>query len=268
MITRLQLLKLICLFCTGLIFVCSFDSCVSPKKIVYFQGDSLRYSSGEVGQAYTPTIQKGDMLSIIVGSLSSEANEIFNAANQRSSSSMSYGSSGAPSVQPFGYLVRNDGCVELPMIGKIAVEGLETEAAADLVRKKLNRYLKEPSVIIHNLNFKVSVLGEVNRPAVYNIPNEKITLPEVLSLAGDLTIYGRRENIMIIREENGKREYVRVDLTSRDIFTSPFYYMHKNDLIYIEPTKAKMSANNRGFQIVPIVLGVVTALSVVLFRFI
>ncbi|MCF2519166.1 polysaccharide biosynthesis/export family protein [Dyadobacter sp. CY351] len=228
----------------------------------------MKYSAGEVGQAYTPTIQKGDMLSIIVGSLSQEANEVFNAANQRSSSSMSYGSSGAPSVQPFGYLVRNDGFVELPMIGKVAVEGLETEAAADMVRTKLNRYLKEPSVIIHNLNFKVSVLGEVNRPAVYNIPNEKITLPEVLSLAGDLTIYGKRDNIMIVREENGKREYVRVDLTSRDIFNSPFYYMHKNDLVYIEPTKAKMSANNRGFQVVPIVLGIVTALSVVLFRFI
>nr|WP_255372356.1 polysaccharide biosynthesis/export family protein [Dyadobacter sp. SG02] len=253
---------------TGLAILSTHYSCVSSNKIVYFQGDTLSYSAGRVTQTYIPTIQKNDMLSVIVGSLSAEANEIFNAANTRTSTSMSYGSSGAPSLQPFGYLVHNDGCIELPLIGKVSVEGLETEAAADTLRTRLNRYLKEPSVTIHNLNFKVSVLGEVNRPAVYNIPHEKITLPEVLSLAGDLTIYGRRENVLIVREENGQREYVRINLTSRDIFNSPYYYMHKNDLVYIEPTKAKMNANNRGFQVVPIVLGVVTALSIILFRFI
>jgi polysaccharide export outer membrane protein len=252
----------------GIALLCSSFSCVSPKKIVYFQGDTLSRYVTDITHTYIPTIQKNDMLSIIVGSLSPEANEVFNAANQRASTSMSYGNGGAPSTQPFGYLVHNDGTIELPLVGKVAVEGLETEAAADTLRKRLNRYLKGPSVTIHNLNFKVSVLGEVNRPAVYNIPHEKITLPEVLSLAGDLTIYGRRENILIVREENGKREHVRVDLTSNAIFDSPYYYLHKNDLVYIEPTKARMNANSRGFQVVPIVLGIVTALSVVLFRFI
>ena len=243
-------------------------SCVSSKQIVYFQGDTLSYTITDVTQTYVPTIQKNDMPSISVGSLNPEANEIFNAANQRATSTASYGSGGGAAIQPFGYLVYTDGNIELPLLGKVKVEGLSTQGAVDTLRKRLVKYLKEPSVTIHNINFKVSVLGEVNRPAVYNIPDEKITLPEVLSLAGDLTIYGRRNNIMIVREENGKREYARVDLTSRKIFESPFYYLHKNDLVYVEPTKVKMAANDRSFQILPVVLSAVTVLSVVLFRFI
>jgi polysaccharide export outer membrane protein len=249
---------------TFLVLLGSFASCVSPKSIIYFQGDDARYSSSAITDTYVPTIQKNDMLSIIVGSLSAEANEVFNSANQFATSTTSYGTGGAPSVQPFGYLVDADGNIELPLIGKVKVEGLRTQEAADTLRKKLLTYLKEPSVTIRNINFKISVLGEVNRPAVYNIPDEKITLPEVLSLAGDLTIYGRRENVMIIREENGKREYIRVDLTSRNIFDSPYYYLHKNDVVYIEPTKARMSATDRSVQLAPLFVTVITSISILL----
>jgi polysaccharide export outer membrane protein len=242
-------------------------SCVSPKTIVYFQGDTLRYSSHPVTQNYIPTIQKNDMLSIIVGSLNAEANEVFNAANRYASATSSYGtSSGGAAIQPFGYLVDAEGNVELPLIGKVRVEGLQTQIAGDTLRRRLLMYLKEPSVTIRNINFKVSVLGEVNRPAVYNIPDEKITLPEVLSLAGDLTIFGKRDNIMIIREENGKREYARVDLTSRAIFDSPYYYLHKNDVVYIEPIKAKMNATDRTVQLAPLFVSIVTAISLLILR--
>ena len=252
-------------------FVClvifsGITSCVSPKTIVYFQGDTSRYSSSEITQIYVPTIQKNDMLSIIVGSLSAEANEVFNSANQYATSTTSYGTGGAASIQPFGYLVDVDGNIELPLIGKVKVEGLRTKSAADTLRKKLLTYLKEPSVTIRNINFKVSVLGEVARPAVYNIPDEKITLPEVLSLAGDLTIFGKRDNVMIIREENGKREYIRVDLTSRSIFDSPYYYLHKNDVVYVEPGKAKMNATDRTVQLAPLFVSFLTAISIILVR--
>jgi len=253
---------LIGLFALGLT-----TSCVSPKTIVYFQGDSARYSSTAVTQNYVPTIQKNDMLSIIVGSLNAEANAVFNAANQYASTTTSYGAGGAAAVQPFGYLVDATGHIELPLVGKVKVEGLQTQIAADTLRQRLLTFLKEPSVTIRNTNFKVSVLGEVNRPAVYNIPDEKITLPEVLSLAGDLTIQGKRDNVMIIREENGKREYARVDLTSRAIFDSPYYYLHKNDVVYIEPTKAKMNANDRTVQLAPLFISLITALSLLLVRF-
>lgn len=242
-------------------------SCVSPKKIVYFHAESLKDSLTEITTDYIPTIQKNDLLSIIIGSMNSEANDVFNSKNQYATATTGYGNGGAASQQPFGYLVYADGNIELPLIGKVCVGGLTTQAAADTLRKRLNKYLKQPSVTIRSINYTISVLGEVNRPAVYTVPDENITLPEVLSLAGDLTIYGRRDNVMIVREENGKRAYVHVDLTSRKIFDSPYYYLHKNDLVYVEPTKSKMTATQRSLQIIPLAISIVTAIAVVLFRF-
>lgn len=237
------------------------SSCVSTKSIVYFQGDSLRYSAHEITQRYTPTIQANDLLSIVVGSLSTEANEVFNTPNEFTTASTNYSTTGGGArVQPLGYLVDSDGSIEIPLIGKIKIGGLRTTDAADTIRIRLQNYLKEPSVIVRNLNFKVSVLGEVARPSVYVIPDEKISLPEVLSLAGDLTIYGRRENVMVIREENGKREYARIDLTSRELFNSPYYYLHKNDVIYVEPIKTRINATDRNVQLVPIVTSIVAAI--------
>lgn len=236
-------------------------SCVSPKSIVYFQGDTLRNSSQKVTQNYVPTIQTGDLLAIVVGSLNAEANEIFNAVNTASTANTNYSSTSAGArLQPLGYLVDKDGNVEIPMIGKVKITGLSTPVAADTIRLRLLNFLKEPSVMVRNLNFKVSVLGEVTRPSIYVIPDEKITLPEVLSLAGDLTIYGKRNNVMVIREENGTREYTRLDLTSREIFNSPYYYVHKNDVIYVEPVKTRLAATDRRQQLVPVIVSIATAI--------
>lgn len=236
-------------------------SCVSPKSIVYFQGDSIGYSSQEISQKYIPKLQASDILSIIVGSLNSEANEVFNTPNLFTTASTNYSSVGGPRVQPLGYLVDVNGDIEIPLIGKMRVSGLTTSDAADSIRIRLQNFLKEPSVIVRNLNFKVSVLGEVKLPAVYVIPDEKITLPEVLSLAGDLTIYGNRSNVMVIREENGRREYARIDLTSRDIFNSAYYYLHKNDVIYVEPVKARMLDTDSRIRTVPLIVTIVGGIS-------
>lgn len=236
-------------------------SCVSPKSIVYFQGDTLRNSSQGVTQNYVPTIQSGDLLAIVVGSLNAEANEIFNAVNTASTANTNYSSTSVGArLQPLGYLVDKDGNVEIPMIGKVKITGLSTPVAADTIRLRLLNFLKEPSVMVRNLNFKVSVFGEVTRPSIYVIPDEKITLPEVLSLAGDLTIFGKRNNVMVIREENGAREYTRLDLTSREIFNSPYYYVHKNDVIYVEPVKTRLAATDRRQQLVPVIASIVAAI--------
>jgi len=236
-------------------------SCVSPKTIVYFQGDSLRYSSQEITQKYVPLIQPNDILSIVVGSLNAEANEVFNTPNLFTTTSTNYSATGGAKMQPLGYLVDSDGTIEVPLVGKVKIGGLRTTDAADTIRTRLMSYLKEPSVIVRNLNFKISVLGEVKLPAVYVIPDEKITLPEVLSLAGDLTIYGNRSNVMIIREENGKREYARLDLTSREVFNSPYYYLHKNDVIYVEPVKSKMLDTDSRIRTVPLIATIVGGIS-------
>ncbi|GGM86243.1 polysaccharide biosynthesis protein [Dyadobacter beijingensis] len=245
----------------GFLFISGFSSCISNKSIVYFQGDSLRYIAQDVTQKYTPVIQPNDILSIVVGSLNAEANEIFNTPNTFTTATTNYSTTGGGArVQPLGYLVDSDGSIEMPMVGRVKIGGLRTIDAADTIRTRLLSFLKEPSVIVRNLNFKVSVLGEVARPSVYVIPDEKITLPEVLSLAGDLTIYGKRENVMLIREENGKREYARIDLTTREVLNSPYYYLHKNDIIYVEPIKTKINATDRNVQLVPIITSIVAAI--------
>lgn len=237
------------------------SSCVSPKSIVYFQGDTLKNSSQALTQKYVPTIQSSDLLSIVVGSLNTEANEIFNAANLARTASTNYSTTGGGlREQTLGYLVDSQGYVEIPLTGRVKVAGLTTNIAADTIRLRLLNFLKEPSVMVRTLNFKVSVLGEVLRPAVYVIPDEKITLPEVLSLAGDLTIYGKRNNVMVIREENGTRQIARLDLTTKEIFDSPYYYIHKNDVIYIEPVKTRIAATDRRQQLVPVMASIAAAI--------
>ncbi len=257
---QLKKLSIILVFSCLAIFG-GMTSCVSPKSIVYFQGDSIKTSIQDVKGIYVPKIQSGDILSVIVGSLNAEANEVFNTPNTFTTASTNYSSVGGARVQPLGYLVDSEGHIEIPLIGRLKVSGLRTSEAADTIRTRLQSYLKEPSVIVRNLNFKVSVLGEVKLPAVYVIPDEKITLPEVLSLAGDLTIYGNRSNVMLIREENGKREYTRIDLTSREIFDSPYYYLHKNDVVYVEPVKARMLDTDSRIRTVPLIATIVGGIS-------
>ncbi|WP_031527725.1 polysaccharide biosynthesis/export family protein [Dyadobacter crusticola] len=259
----LSLRSFLCLFAAGLVAACNV-SCITPKQMVYFQNSSPENTVDSIMQDYIPTIQKNDMLSITVGSLNLEANDIFNTVSQRAPSVAVNG--GQATSQPYGHLVFADGSIEMPLIGKVHVEGLELQQAADTLRRKLNKYLKAPSVAIHILNFKVSVLGEVNKPAVYTITDGKVTLPEALGLAGDLTIYGRRDNILVVREEKGKRAYTRVDLTSKAIFDSPYYYLHKDDLVYVEPAKARMTHADRAYQILPLSLSIITTVSLVLFR--
>ncbi|WP_109676926.1 polysaccharide biosynthesis/export family protein [Dyadobacter jejuensis] len=240
----------------------SFTSCVSPKSIVYFQGDTLKYKVDSITQAYVPTIQPNDILTIVVGSLSPESNEMFNAAAGITTPIANYSTTGGGArLQPLGYLVHADGSIEMPLLGKIYIQGLKTEQASELIRTKLKDYLKEPSVIVRNVNFKVSVLGEVKSPSIHVIPEEKITLPQVLSLAGDLTIYGNRTNVLVIREENGTREYARLDLTSREVFNSPYYYLHKNDIVYVEPVEAKMLESDYRARRLPLFASVVAAVS-------
>ena len=261
---RFPTARVVCVLILAIAGSSTFYSCVSPKSIVYFQGDTLRYSVDTIRQSYTPTVQPNDLLSIVIGSLSPESDVIFNVPNQYTTSSMSYGNSGGSRQQSLGYLVDNEGNIEMPLVGKVHIQDLKAQVAADTIRQRLLRFLREPTVTIRSLNFKVSVLGEVNRPAVYVVPDEKITLPEMLSLAGDLTIYGRRDNITIIREENGLRQYAKVDLTSRDIFDSPYYYLHKNDMVYIEPVKARMTYADRRVQLLPLAISIVSTLGLII----
>lgn len=246
-----------------------FASCTSSKKIVYFNNiqDTVLTQ-----QPYDlePIIQKSDLLNITVSSVNPEANIFFNTPNFTSSTAVNSGStnnSGTPgSSQPImGYLVNPDGDIKFPELGNIKAEGLtrkllEQKITQDLTDKKL---LVDPIVIVRFLNFKVTVLGEVNKPTTINVANERISILEALGLAGDLTIYGKRENVLLIREEAGKKIIHRIDLNSEKILTSPFYYLQTNDVVYVEPNRARIANSSRTQQLLPIALATLSFIAII-----
>jgi len=244
------------------IFVlCQLTGCVSPQKLIYFQRGTTSGDTLAITSPYIPTIRSGDIISVQVTSLNPEASNFFNPYSSIASIDRNTGGTATVSQSP-GYLVATDGKIELPLIGKLTVAGLTTAQAGDRIREELKAFLKEPTVNVRNMNFRISVLGEVVRPSLFTIQNEQITLPEALSLAGDVTIYGRRDNIMLIREIDGKRTFNRLDLTRRDVFNSPFYYLHPNDIVYVEPGKARVASTDRAYQVVPIVLSALSFLAI------
>lgn len=209
-------------------------------------------------------IKKGDLLSIQVSSLNAEASTYFNPSAMTDVSAAA--GSANSLTRSIGYLVAADGTIKLPLVGQLAVADLTTSKASELISSKLRAYLKEPTVSIRNLNFKISVLGEVARPSLFTIPNEQITLPEALGLAGDLTIYGRRDNVLIIREENNQRVFARLDLTRRDAFRSPYYSLHPNDVVYVEPGKVRVTSVDRTYQLAPIITGILSLVAIIATR--
>ena len=185
-------------------------------------------------------VQPKDMISIVVSSRNPELSAMFNLTN------VSYQAGGETSTtgsynRILGYSVDNNGNIDFPIVGKINVSGLTRWQVADKVKEELvsRNLLKDPVISVEFLNFKVSVLGEVAHPGTYTVTGDKITLLEALSLAGDLTIYGRRDRVSVIREINGKRTVYINDLRSMDLFTSPSYYLKQNDVVMVEPNKVR-----------------------------
>lgn len=245
--------------------------CVQTKQLAYFQGVPTRMDTLAVATRYVPKIQPGDVLSVQVSSLNPEASSFFNPYSALAIADRGGMQSMATSATPLptqnGYLVDNTGSIELPVLGKIQVADQTAAQVKDRLRESLKEYLKEPTVNIRNLNFRISVMGEVLRPSLFTIPNEQITLLEALSLSGDATIYGRRDNVLIIREENGKRTFARIDLTRRDLFSSPYYYLHPNDVVYVEPGKARVATADRTNQLLPIALSALSFVAIIFSRF-
>jgi polysaccharide export outer membrane protein len=244
-----------------------FSSCIGQKNVAYFQSadptqDSL---SNVLSNSYVAVIQPSDILSIDISGLNQEASAMFNPHLPMQATAMTQQANlynNPPAA--IGYLVDGQGQVTIPLVGKVKVGGLTTFVAADTITRKLDNLLVQPTVNVRILNFKISVLGEVMRPAVYTIPNEKVSIPEAIAMAGDLTIYARRDNILLVREVDGKRTYTRIDLTRRDLFNSPYFYLHPNDILYVEPGKGRITSSDRTVQLAPIVISGLTLIATLL----
>lgn len=243
---------LLLLFCSALLLT---QSCITRKDISYFQDVSDSTSAQKITRSFEAVIQSGDILSIHVSSLSQEASSFFNVVGETTDQQVAN-----------TYLVNASGDIEMPLIGIVNVSGRTTEAAKSEIKQKLEKYLVDPTVNLRIRNFKVTVLGEVQKPGVYTIPNEKITLVEALGLAGDMTIFGKRVNVLVIREDGGERRFVKLDLRSKDFFESDYYYLHSNDIVYVEPGKGKFASADAWYKILPIVFSGLTALGLFLTR--
>jgi polysaccharide export outer membrane protein len=237
-------------FLVVLIFLAiSMSSCVSLKNVIYL--NNVSDSTGNLTNPkidFETPIQKNDLLSISIGGSNPE-----DVVTLNSGSGVIPGANvGGAASKNLGYLVEADGTIQLPFVGKVAVAGLTRLQLQDSLTLKLKDYTKNPVVNVKFLNYNYSVLGEVNHPGKFEMQNERTTIFDALASANDMTTFGKRQNILVVREENGQRHYGRVDILSKDVFKSQYYYLKTNDVVYVEPVKAKFITRNGIPQLIAI----------------
>lgn len=219
-------------------------SCVSPRQMAYFR-DVTAESAEEINKTMQvqpePRVKINDALVITVSALDPEAVVPYNLPNVAYATPTSENVPTTPTFQY--YTVDAKGDINFPVLGKLHVVGMTQSEVIGLIQGKLESQLKDPIVTMRFLNAKVTVLGEVKNPGAYPLNNGGITLLEALGLAGDLTQYARRDNILITRENNGKLEFARLDLRSDEIFTSPYFYLQQNDVVVVAPNQARTTSN-------------------------
>lgn len=228
-------------------------SCTTTKQVIYFNDlkDSVKGNLLNAQTVFENLIQKNDLLSITVGSSNPLDLAILNSGNGMTSGTGTASSSAGGAAT--GYLVEADGTIKVPYMGKIKAEGLTRLQLEDTLTKIFKDYTKDPTVNVRFLNYSFSVLGEVGARGKFNMPTERTTILEAISMAGDLTEIAKRDNILVVREVDGKRNYARVNLLSKDLFKSPYFYLKTNDVVYVEPVKAKF-INRTG---IPQYLGII-----------
>lgn len=262
-------MKLIVNISSVFFIIALLTSCGSTRQLQYMQGafDTTKLSKYNI---LVPVIQKGDLLSIVVYSDNPLATAIYNqsiSGGNISNSPVSEGSSGSGSISPSspGYLVDEEGFIQFQGIGKLHVEGLTKAQLTDLLNSRLKIFLQNPYYNIRFLNYKITMIGDVARPGVYSIPSERITILEALGLAGDLNITARRDNVTIIREKNGKREFGLIDLRNPNFFQSSFYQLQQNDVVYVDLTKNKAAANEQvTFRNISLATSIVSTIAIII----
>lgn len=229
--------KLVILFAIAFL---GLTSCKTYEKINYFQDVKVEEES-TIDNFSTIRIQPRDAISIVVSCRTPELAALFNLPSVTFQAGSSFYESGGGSQRLMGYFVSEEGTIEFPILGTIKVEGLSRKETADLIKSKLveGNYIKEPVVTVEFVNFKVAVIGEVSSPGTYSIEGDKLSVLDALSMAHDLTIYGRRDRVFVIREQDGKRNFYQMDLRSVDMFKSPAYYLKQNDVVYVEPNHVR-----------------------------
>jgi len=221
-------MKILSFLLFSIFVVIIFSSCRSQKPLGYVE--DFTDTSVKVHVKYSePVIQKGDQLSIVVYSDAIDGgitDAMYNLANK-----------GTENASTQGFLVDMEGNIQYPRIGKIKADGLTKAQLSEEIRKKLTGPLQNPSVLVHLLNFKITMLGQVSKPGPITIPTEKITILEAIGLAGDINDYGKKEEVVILRPTDSTIEHGTIDLSSKDLFGSPYYFLRQNDVVLVNPNK-------------------------------
>lgn len=229
------------LLLAGLFIVCS---CGDAKRLQYLQGplDAAKYGSVNYKE---PVIQAGDILSIVVYSDNASASAVYNQAGTILNSPSNSNTVASPVSGVSGYLVDNSGNIQFHGIGNVKAKGLTRQQLGAQIADKLKTVLSNPYCQVRFSNFKVTVLGEVTKPSVFTVPTEKVSVLEAIGLAGDLTPFGRRDSVMIVRETDTERKLGWIDLRKTDLFNSEFFYLQQNDVVVVHPTRSKAATNDQ-----------------------
>jgi polysaccharide export outer membrane protein len=242
------------------------SSCANTEKLLYFRNVPRDSVTSIQERTFQTVITKNDILSVSILTIDETNARLLNGGTMSSNGTGSIGSatqlqSNTPGLTN-GYLVDESGVIKLPLLGEIKAAGMtKTQLAALITNQLKERKISNDAIVtVRILNYKITVLGEVGRPGVYPVPNEKITLPEAIAEAGDLTPYGKRDNVLLIREKDNKRIYIRFSLNNDELFNKDIYYLQNQDIIYVEPNSAKAATVDRTAQLTPVILSVVSLL--------
>ncbi len=239
---------------------------VKYKTIPYFVDLPTGNQAEDINNQTVLKIQKNDILAITVSSLDPKSDAYFNQGNI---SSIQMATSTGSAATPNGFIVDQGGNVQLPYLGSVKVEGLSTYDARKLIEEKLEsgKFLMKPVLNIRLVNFKISILGDVVRPGVYPVQSERITIIEALGMAGDLNITAKRNDVLLIRENLGKRQQVKLNLQSKDIFNSPYYYLENNDVVVVTPSAAKYASVDSSYRNAALVISALSVIALLITRF-
>ncbi|RYZ96329.1 MAG: hypothetical protein EOP47_24095 [Sphingobacteriaceae bacterium] len=238
------------LLASSVCFLFFSSSCVNYQNVPYLQDlDSTQNTFAVAAYTYPP-IQKADIISVYINSLSETTEALFGTPLTESDA-----------TRTSGYLVDENGEIQIQSLGKIKVDGLTSLQAQQLIATKAAVFVKNPTVVVKVISFKISVNGDVNKAGVFNIPNSKVNLIEAISMAGDLKLTGKRENILVIRPEGNSFTYGRVNLLSKKAFLSPYFQLKNNDMIVIEPNLKRLQNEQNFYKNTSLILSVITVLA-------
>lgn len=240
-------------------------SCRPTRNLAYFSDlQEQQVYAEQIAKSSEPVIQPDDLLSITVTSLNPEANSLFNRGVLPAGTITNFSTDNRrTNIQDEGYLVDDEGYIDFPVVGRVKLGGLTKKESKDCLKALLQEYLKDPIVHIRYMNYRITVIGEVNRPSTFTIPSEKINILAALGMAGDMTAFGKRENVLVIREENGERKMTRLNLNNTEVLNSPYFYLQQNDVLYVEPDKARAVQASTNLRTITI-LSSLTSLAIII----